>query len=292
MTEAKSKVAAKTQIVAKADQVAPAAPLGAIDTFDPNKVLKMAQEAANALNNVIKQKKKPVIINGEQYLEFEDWQTLGWFYGVTVGTIWTKEIWRDGKLIGFKAKARAWRNGVRVSSAEATCTREEEKISKRMGGVIYPWKDKPEFQLKSMAQTRACAKALRNVLAWVAVLAGYRPTPAEEMTGVETNGGQRRVSHRRRSPANPGSDSVSEAQRKAIFAIGQKMGYSSDEIKERVKKKFGLKSFSQLSKKQASEVISAGAEYLANQRKPKKEEQNVKASDPVADYLKWEKSQS
>ena len=40
------------------------------------------------------------------------------------------------------------------------------------------------FQLRSMAQTRACSKCLRNVLAWVVVLAGYRPTPAEEMDGV------------------------------------------------------------------------------------------------------------
>ena len=43
------------------------------------------------------------------------------------------------------------------------------------------WSSKPLFQLKSMAQTRACAKALRNVLAWVVVLAGYTPAPAEEM---------------------------------------------------------------------------------------------------------------
>jgi len=35
-----------------------------------------------------------------------------------------------------------------------------------------------------MAQTRAGAKALRNVLAWVAVLAGYKPTPAEEIVDV------------------------------------------------------------------------------------------------------------
>ena len=34
-----------------------------------------------------------------------------------------------------------------------------------------------------MAQTRAGAKALRNALAWVVVLAGYRPTPAEELPG-------------------------------------------------------------------------------------------------------------
>ena len=34
-------------------------------------------------------------------------------------------------------------------------------------------------------RARACAKALRNVLAWVVVLAGDKPTPAEEMTGGE-----------------------------------------------------------------------------------------------------------
>src|SRR3990167_510149 len=33
-----------------------------------------------------------------------------------------------------------------------------------------------------MAQTRAGAKALRNRLSWVVVLAGYKSTPAEEMT--------------------------------------------------------------------------------------------------------------
>jgi hypothetical protein len=57
-----------------------------------------------------------------------------------------------------------------ISAAEAQCTVEEAN-----------WKNKELWQLRSMAQTRACAKALRNVLAWIVVLAGYSPTPAEEM---------------------------------------------------------------------------------------------------------------
>src|SRR5262249_527648 len=44
----------------------------------------------------------------------------------------------------------------------------------------------PMFQLASMAQTRANAKVLRNVLSWVAVLAGYKPTPAEEIEDLTT----------------------------------------------------------------------------------------------------------
>ena len=46
-------------------------------------------------------------------------------------------------------------------------------------------KSKPLFQLRSMAQTRAEAKALKSVFGRFVVLAGYKPTPAEELTGHE-----------------------------------------------------------------------------------------------------------
>ena len=42
-----------------------------------------AKKAAQQLQNIVSQKAKPVKINGEQYLEFEDWQTIGSFYGIT-----------------------------------------------------------------------------------------------------------------------------------------------------------------------------------------------------------------
>jgi hypothetical protein len=43
------------------------------------------------------------------------------------------------------------------------------------------WRDKPLYALRSMAQTRTAGKAIRSVFAWVAVLAGYSATPADEM---------------------------------------------------------------------------------------------------------------
>jgi hypothetical protein len=144
-------------------------------TFNPAIVVSQATEAANALADVLKKKKKPVMINGEQYLEYEDWQTLARFYGFTVETGQCEEVWRDGKLVGYNAKSNVYQNGVRAGGAEASCMRDEPK-----------WSKSPEFQLKSMAQTRAGSKGLRNVLAFVAVLAGYKPTPAEEMDGVPT----------------------------------------------------------------------------------------------------------
>ena len=166
---------------------------GQIGVFDPDAQLDMAIRAAKALNRVVIQKKKPVIINGEQYLEFEDWQTLGQFDGVSVRTGEAEPVEING-VQGAKAKAFLYNNrtGELIGGAEAYCMRDEEKWGTRpkyewqgegdkrrrvkVGEEVVPW-----FQLASMAQTRAGSKALRNKEAWVAVLGGYRPTPAEEM---------------------------------------------------------------------------------------------------------------
>lgn len=149
-------------------------------TREPDVVLNEARKAAKALKDVVSQKAKPVMMNGEQYLEFEDWQTVGKFYGVTAKVIQTAFI-DYGNAQGFEAKAVAIRpDGMEVSAAEAMCLNDEPN-----------WKSKPLFQLRSMAQTRACAKALRNCLAWVVVLAGYRPTPAEEIQDMTGNKGMK-----------------------------------------------------------------------------------------------------
>jgi hypothetical protein len=188
----------------------------------PTAVLDEARKAAAALQDVIAQKPKPVIMNGEQYLEFEDWQTLGRFYGITAQVDGDPAFVEFGAARGFKASAFALCRGTVISRATALCLDDEEKWGRRpkyewhlvmKDGRVLPEADAPAdkgewawepgarngknrpkkervhvgeesvplYQLASMAQTRACAKALRNVLSWVAVLAGYRPTPAEEM---------------------------------------------------------------------------------------------------------------
>jgi hypothetical protein len=141
----------------------------------PNVVLEEASKAARALQQIIESKPKKVVLNGKTYLQFEDWQTLGRFYGVTAIGRATKYVeFGEGRNItrGFEATAEALlvSTNQTISSAEAICLDDEAN-----------WRDKPLYQLKSMAQTRAGAKALRNVLAWVVVMAGYAPTPAEEM---------------------------------------------------------------------------------------------------------------
>lgn len=201
----------------------------------PELVLEEAQKAAKALKKVIEDKPKKVQFNGKTYLQFEDWQTLGRFYGVTAMVRSTKYVEfgeGDDKVSGFEAQADALLvgNNQAVSSAEALCLNDEPN-----------WSRKPLFQLKSMAQTRACAKALRNVLAWVVVLAGYAPTPAEEMDG-EDNGvkaPQRKSQppvEAKSSPTTSNPSVISEAQRKRLWAISKQSGVSEDLLREIVGK--------------------------------------------------------
>lgn len=141
---------------------------------DPEQQLEFAHKAAKALMGWVKQKPKKVMIRGEQYLEFGDWQILARFYGATVGVEWAKVL-ADGSnnVRGYEARAVVYRNGEIISAAEASCLKSEKN-----------WKDRDEFMLKSMAQTRASAKALRQAFGWVAELAGMKSTPAEELGEV------------------------------------------------------------------------------------------------------------
>lgn len=175
------------------ESIVPAVTLDVAVARPPDIVLAEARRAATALADVVKNKHKPVVFNGEQYLEFEDWQTVARFYGLTARVVSTHPLEMAGAT-GFEAQAEALviSTGQVVSAAEAMCMNDEPN-----------WAKKPLFQLRSMAQTRACAKALRNVLAWVVVLAGYKPTPAEEMTGQE----QRNTSPSAPAP-EPAADSA------------------------------------------------------------------------------------
>lgn len=137
---------------------------------DPEQQLEFAHKAASTLMRWVQQKPHPVEIRGEQYLEFGDWQILARFYGATVSVEWTHPIERNGKVFGYEARATVLRDGVIISSAEGMCTRDERR-----------WATADEYAIRSMAQTRTSAKALRNAFGWVAELAGMKSTPAEEI---------------------------------------------------------------------------------------------------------------
>ncbi len=72
-----------------------------------------------------------------------------------------------------------------VGSAEAMCSRSETT-----------WANRDDYALRSMAQTRATSKAMRQPLGFVMALAGFDPTPAEEMprgAAKQTSPGRRKI---------------------------------------------------------------------------------------------------
>jgi len=146
------------------------------ELLDPQLALEFGSKSARLLKDIVVKNKWTTKIQGKDYLQFEAWQTLAKFYGMTVKTVDTKYV-EYGSAKGFEATSVVLdRNGNEVGGAEALCLDDEMN-----------WRGKPLYAIKSMAQTRAGAKALRQMLSWVVVLAGYAPTPKEEMDGVLVN---------------------------------------------------------------------------------------------------------
>lgn len=139
----------------------------------PSEMVEFGKKAANLLRDIIEKQEDKLVINKKIYIQFSGWQTIAAFFGSTVAVTEVHGIVDEQKeLIGFQAEAVVINKNEKViSRAFASCSHDEPT-----------WSKKPEFMLRSMAQTRACAKALRNVYGWVMVLAGYESTPAEEMT--------------------------------------------------------------------------------------------------------------
>jgi len=198
----------------------------------PEETLSSAGAAATALMGIISKKPKKLMFNGEQYLEVDDWETIGAFHGCTADVVWSREITleiadKDGNAIrGWEARAVLLdRTGRELTHADAMCLSDEAKWSERPKYAwVYVLKDgttseedpgaaniewvpnpnkpdgvmpkkvrqlvgseaPPEFQMRSMAQTRAVAKAHSNVFRWVARLAGCAGTPADELPDIET----------------------------------------------------------------------------------------------------------
>jgi len=142
---------------------------------DPAEILAEAGERAKALKEMVKQTRSSKMIGNKEHLQIEAWATIGSFYGCAAGADASEPFEIDG-VRGARAHARVVHKetGKVISEAISYCMRDEDN-----------WAHKPFFQLSSMAQTRACSKALANAFRWVVVMAGYATTPAEEMTGNE-----------------------------------------------------------------------------------------------------------
>lgn len=150
------------------------APVTLFGSNHPADIINQQRELARTLTEVVRQQNLTVAIGQSEHLRVEAWTFLGSLLGVFPVTAWTRPVMDGDQQIGWEARVEArTRSGEVVGAAEAECLRTERT-----------WKGREDYALKSMAQTRATSKALRLPLGFIVVLAGYNPTPADEMPGV------------------------------------------------------------------------------------------------------------
>jgi len=225
-----------------------------------------ARSAARVLEDVISSNERPpVMFNGKRYLEYPHWQTIASFYHVSVKTGEATYI-QIGDVEGFRATSVIIddRTGEVVGGADSYCMRDEPN-----------WKSKPLFQLASMAQTRAGSKGLSNKYRHIAIIAGYEPTPSEEMTGDETRSKQPQVTMPKQKqsvlvepeidfpssppigtgipPSDGKSKSPTPAQKK-LHVIAKGKGLSDEKIKAAMKFMYGKESSKDLTDEECTHL--------------------------------------
>lgn len=177
----------------------------------PDEILHKAGVIATSLKKLLEDQGLAVDVGGRRkHVEVGGWQALGVMLGALGGTplhaetVWTRKIVDPGsgdpvrttytatvkryhrkdqggglrEEITYDVDGYDWEacveirtpDGVVVGKAEAMVSRAEQQ-----------WSRSDDYAVRSMAETRAESRAFRRAAGWIVHLAGYSPTPAEEM---------------------------------------------------------------------------------------------------------------
>lgn len=187
-------------------------------------------KVANTLSGVVREKQLFKRIGTKDHVLVEGWTLLGSMLGVFPVTVWSRPI-ETNDTTGWEARVEArTRDGQIVGAAEAECLRSETT-----------WRSRDDYALRSMAQTRATSKALRQPLGFVMTLAGFNATPAEEIPAQTT----------------PDTRVISTAQRTRLFAIAGENSVTPARIKEIVLDLTNQESTKEIRLDQYDEIIAA-----------------------------------
>lgn len=169
---------------------APAHATAVIAGTTPEEILQNAAHIAGPLKDLIEKQGLYTSMGTDKrtgkerrHVEVSGWQAAGAMLAAMGGTpihahsVWTRRMDRNDDVIAYEAHVEIRTiNGDVVGAAEAMCSNGE---SKRSGA--------DEFAIRSMAETRAESRAYRKAIGWIISLAGFSPTPAEEM--ADASGG-------------------------------------------------------------------------------------------------------
>lgn len=148
--------------------------LGLVRAENPKALVAQATAVATELGGVIEKGKLYSHIQGKKFVRCEGWTTLAAMLGVTPREISVVE--QDGIYTATVALCRL-SDGAEVGRASAECGAPDELD--RKGKPL--WANRARYARRSMALTRATAKACRLSFSWVMAMSGFEVTPAEEI---------------------------------------------------------------------------------------------------------------
>lgn len=153
--------------------------LGTIQVAGPQQVIQQATTIAKELAQIVNDRQLFSNISGKKYVRVEGWTTMGAMLGVLPREIpgESREL-EDGSWEASIELIRVSDGQVIGRGSAIVGMDEKDKRGK------LTWASRPRYARKSMALTRATGKAYRLGFSWIMALAGYEPTPAEEMDGI------------------------------------------------------------------------------------------------------------
>jgi hypothetical protein len=199
---------------------------------------------ATELARIINSQGLAISIQGKYYVKVEGWTTLGIMLGCTAREVSTTA---DANGI-YTAVVELVRiaDGACVSRASAECGSDDEKD--RYGRPL--WTSQPRYARRSMAQTRATAKACRLAFSWVITLAGYEPTPAEEMPLDSEVIREQKVTQKEPEPQDIAPAKISASQLDVLTKQIEEAGLEGDRVASWVKRKWNTDDFADLTHEQ------------------------------------------
>lgn len=182
----------------------PTAASGAIIKAEqPDEIIAKATTIANALKRLIDSQSMAVNVGGKKkHVEVGAWQACGVMLGALGGealhaeTVWTRpvrdpetgqlikhhytvnETKKDGTRREYEVDGHDWEACVEVKTAAGVVVGRAEAMVSRAEST---WATRSDPANRSMAETRAESRAFRRAIGWIIAIAGYNPTPAEEM---------------------------------------------------------------------------------------------------------------
>jgi hypothetical protein len=177
---------------------------------EPEEVLAKAVRIARPLKDLIDQAGLAASMGGrKKHIEVGGWQACGAMLGALGGTplhaetSWTRRVmdadggyhrtaytatvtrYPQGKGTGkpvevttYEVDGFDWEACVEIKTAAGVVVGKAEAM---VGRDEETWNTRSDHALRAMAETRAEGRAWRKAISWIVHLAGYSPTPAEEM---------------------------------------------------------------------------------------------------------------